>query len=152
MEKKVNIGDTIYAMGGKSIYEEQVAFIGTENFITELTYGERIEYSHQEYGKTWVSTFEEAKEILEKNNPDGKLVCEDDGIWNIHPNKVKLKDMTLDAFKKWKSISCGNYTGCKNCPFINVICDNSTECWVKHKDLYSDKFLEQEAGLGDEEK
>lgn len=79
MDKKINIGDVIYAIGDKSIYEEKVAFIGNDIFITELTYGERIEYSHQEYGKTWLSTLDEAKEILKKNNPSGKLVFEGDG-------------------------------------------------------------------------
>lgn len=152
MDKKINIGDVIYAIGERNIYEEKVAFIGNDTFITELTYGERIEYSYYEYSKTWALNFEEAKEIVEKNNPSGKLVFEGDGFWSIYFSKVKLKDFTLDDFAIWKARNCSNYRGCEGCPFESVICETDiSECWVRHKDLYSDKFLEQEIDLGREE-
>lgn len=33
----------------------------------------------------------------------------------------------------------------KECDFDNVQCEaDSKQCWVKHKELYSDKFLDQE--------
>lgn len=59
------------------------------------------------------------------------------------PKKKKLRDLTYDEWYKWKKKNCDNM--CGKCIFDNVKCGaNSKECWVNHKDLYSDKFLDQE--------
>ena len=50
-----------------------------------------------------------------------------------------LKDMTVEQFKKFKCKCL-----CKDCIFNNVYCVSSRSCWVRHKDLYSDEFLNQE--------
>lgn len=54
----------------------------------------------------------------------------------------KLRDLTEKEFKKF----CLKYNDiCENCIFGYVDCDsNSRRCWIKNKDLYSDKFLDQE--------
>lgn len=61
------------------------------------------------------------------------------------PNKIKkkLRDLTPEEYKKWSEKNCepGN---CDKCIFRNVSCLDGGSCWVKHKDIYSDKFLEQE--------
>ena len=56
------------------------------------------------------------------------------------PKKKKLRDLTPEEFDKWKKKNCGN---CLKCIFAHVFC-GIDDCWVNHKDLYSDKFLEQE--------
>lgn len=58
------------------------------------------------------------------------------------PKTKKLRDWTMEEYKKWKNKnSC---YACEECIFHNVVC-NTTDCsWVHHKDLYSDKFLDQE--------
>ena len=57
------------------------------------------------------------------------------------PNKKKLRDLTLNDFDKY----CGKNRHCKKCPFRNVSCNSCfDDCWIYHKDLYSDKFLDQE--------
>ena len=59
--------------------------------------------------------------------------------------KKKLRDLTLEEYKKWSNKKCASYTFCVNCPFAVVNCDeNSKACWIKHKELYSDTFLNQE--------
>lgn len=58
--------------------------------------------------------------------------------------KKKLRFWTMEDFKKWENIKCSKIV-CKNCPFYNTKCNYYDEtCWVNHKDLYSDKFLDQE--------
>lgn len=57
--------------------------------------------------------------------------------------KIKLRDLTEEQY--WKYNKKGCYTTCDKCMFRLVNCTNRDEnCWIYHKDLYSDKFLDQE--------
>lgn len=57
--------------------------------------------------------------------------------------KIKLRDMTKE---QWESLSCGLDISCEECIFnpINCCQDVYRLDWTNHKDLYSDKFLNQE--------
>lgn len=59
------------------------------------------------------------------------------------PKKKKLRDITLEEYKKWLNKNCNN-TPCDSCNFNNVACNMGIRSWIHHKDLYSDKFLDQE--------
>lgn len=64
-------------------------------------------------------------------------------IVKIQPKKKKLRDWTMEDFKKWEDVNCKGV--CDDCPFTNVHCnDNAKRFWMNHKDLFSDKFLDQE--------
>ena len=70
------------------------------------------------------------------------------GYYEIIPHKKKLRDLTKDEWDKWKNEECikNRNSDCYNCIFMNVACANS-RCegsWFNNKDLYSDKFLDQE--------
>lgn len=56
--------------------------------------------------------------------------------------KIKLKDVTKEEFKQWKSKNC-NDIYCVNCIFKSVMCSSSNS-WVNYKSLFSDTFLNQE--------
>lgn len=60
--------------------------------------------------------------------------------------KVKFRDITIEQYKELVGDEPFCKIGiCKTCPFLNVLCSSLlTTCWVNHKDLYSDKFLDQE--------
>lgn len=65
--------------------------------------------------------------------------------------KKKLKDLTLEEYKNWKDENCSGEICpasdniCEFCPFESVVCTmNSKNTWINHKDIYSDKFLNQE--------
>ena len=60
------------------------------------------------------------------------------------PRKKKLRDWTMEEYKKWLEKNCGRSVNCDKCIFNNVVCSNAESSWVNHKDLYSDKFLDQE--------
>lgn len=70
--------------------------------------------------------------------------------WEIvrESKKVKLRDLTEEQYKKWIKNNCSKYdTDCHGCPFQKVKCDNSNkinDVWYLNKDLFSDKFLDQE--------
>ena len=57
--------------------------------------------------------------------------------------KKKLKDITVEEYKKWEN-GCCTYE-CSECHLLKVKCNSGDSwCWVYNKDLYSDKFLNQE--------
>lgn len=58
--------------------------------------------------------------------------------------KKKLRDWTMEEYKKWLEKNCGRSVNYDKCIFNNVVCSNAESSWVNHKDLYSDKFLNQE--------
>ena len=58
--------------------------------------------------------------------------------------KKKLKDISLEEFKGWSIKNCKQLS-CEKCVFSKVCCDEfSGNCWASNKDIYSDKFLNQE--------
>ncbi len=61
------------------------------------------------------------------------------------PKKKKLRDLAPKEFDKWQRKNC-DCIDCRKCLFANAVCYNSAfdNSWVNHKDLYSDKFLDQE--------
>ena len=75
--------------------------------------------------------------------------------WEIvkETKKVKLRDLTPKQFEKYCKNFTGKYTygtNCDKCVFHNVSCNSWYDsCWIKHKDLYSDKFLDQEIEIED---
>lgn len=79
--------------------------------------------------------------------------------WEIfkEKKKVKFRDLTKEQFKKYcESITKAPHYGkgciCSACPFQNVSCtDWREEGWIYHKDLYSDKFLDQEIEINDDD-
>lgn len=58
--------------------------------------------------------------------------------------KKKLRDISLEELMAWDEKNCGSLD-CENCVLSNASCDYTlNSCWINHKDMYSDKFLNQE--------
>lgn len=58
--------------------------------------------------------------------------------------KKKLKDISLEELKVWSIKNCKQLS-CEKCVFSKVCCNEfSSDCWINNKDIYSDKFLNQE--------
>lgn len=63
-------------------------------------------------------------------------------IIKLPKKKKKLRDITIEEYTTWKTKNCSK---CKNCILKNVNCSEYVVgCWINNKDLYSDKFLDQE--------
>lgn len=60
--------------------------------------------------------------------------------------KIKLKDMTMEDYEKWLEKNCKGLN-CRECPFRLVRCSDTLEGWISNKELYSEKFLNQEIEL-----
>lgn len=56
---------------------------------------------------------------------------------------IKLRDMTEEQYETWRKLNCLG-ANCNTCPFLRARCILGEFCWVKNKDIYSDKFLDQE--------
>lgn len=65
--------------------------------------------------------------------------------WEIvkEKKKVKLRDLTGEQYcKRLKNHNCSS---CEDCLFKIVECGYANQrCWFDNKDFYSDKFLDQE--------
>lgn len=58
--------------------------------------------------------------------------------------KKKLKYLTPEEFYNWEKENC-DHTECNACPFKSTNCNLYDEnSWVNYKELFSDKFLNQE--------
>ena len=58
--------------------------------------------------------------------------------------KKKLRELTPKEWYKWSISKCMR-TGCDKCIFDRVNCSlDDYDSWINNKDLYSDKFLDQE--------
>lgn len=56
----------------------------------------------------------------------------------------KLRDVSYEEYSNWYKCRTCIVRMCSNCPFKGVDCaPHSCKCWVTHKDLYNDKFLDQ---------
>ena len=66
--------------------------------------------------------------------------------YEIISQKKKLRDLTPEEWNKWKRVDCDGRMSCDDCIFRNVPCSKSSSLnsWFNNKDLYSDKFLDQE--------
>ena len=113
---------------------------------------EGIKVRRKSWNKRNYIVVEKDNLIVDENN-FALPFCIDDfsaDDWEVvkEKKKVKLRDLTEEQFKKWVYKNCDNYDGnCKGCPFKRVQCDknpNINDWWVRNKDLYSDKFLNQE--------
>ena len=85
--------------------------------------------------------------IVDENNECFPFILEDflADNWEIveEIKKVKLKDLTKEQYISRFKNYCDLH--CEHCPFEAVLCDYQYErCWFNHKNLYSDKFLDQE--------
>jgi hypothetical protein len=58
--------------------------------------------------------------------------------------KIKLRDMTEEQFYTFRHSDSCTKKPCDACPFHCTSCSVAECCWAKHKDIYSDKFLDQE--------
>lgn len=60
--------------------------------------------------------------------------------------KIKLRDMTKEQWDENKGIECNKCKRCDNCKFGYINCDTSNikSSWINHKEMYSNKFLDQE--------
>lgn len=77
------------------------------------------------------------------------LSCLLDGDdWEIikEKKKVKLRDLTEEQYDKWIDKRCEGE--CITCPFRFVSCYlRKPYSWYRNKDLFSDKFLDQEVEI-----
>ena len=57
--------------------------------------------------------------------------------------KKKIRDLTSEEYREWERKNCSRIV-CLVCPFNYVNCN---KMWVNHKDMYSNKFLDQEVDI-----
>ena len=80
-----------------------------------------------------------------------KEIVEIDDSWEIiiEKKKVKLRDLTGEQYcRRLKNHNCSS---CEDCLFKIVECGYANQrCWLDNKEIYNDKFLDQEVEIEEE--
>ena len=83
--------------------------------------------------------------IVDENDECFPFILEDflADNWEIveEIKKVKLRDLTEKQYVKWRKNNCCANICASSCPFKYINCCVS---WSNYKEMYSDKFLDQE--------
>lgn len=60
--------------------------------------------------------------------------------------KIKLKDLTAKQWNDNMGCECNKYKDCNGCRFRYIDCSTSNfeSSWINHKEIFNDKFLDQE--------
>lgn len=77
------------------------------------------------------------------------LLCNDWEVVKVPTRKIKLRDISAEELLQFQK-GCDNI-GCQSCPIHSIVTSYCSTKWVDHKDLYSDKFLDQEIEIEVEE-
>ena len=128
------------------------SFIALDGYYDNLKYSR---YADSEY------------DIMKILNPHNNIFKEEScnlAVWSVkklgkyvvwtwerkEKKKIKLKEMTVEQYKRWKYENCFDDIDCEKCPFNYVNCrEGANGCWVHHKDIYNETFLNQEIYLED---
>lgn len=126
-----------------------------EEVLPALKEGKKIGRKKRNKGYYYEMTYKYGHNVIVDNHGEAKedwenILATD---WEIikETKKVKLRDLTEKQFKKWLNDNCCGSVVCDNCPFCKVNCNlYSKDIWVKNKEFYSDKFLNQEIEIKEE--
>lgn len=117
-----------------------------EEALPELISGKKIR--RKRWNENNYITVGEDDLIIDENNYAIPFVLDyfkaDD--WEIvkEKKKVKLRDLTMEQYEKWMNEQCEELC-CDGCFFRVVECNYYDDsCWMRNKELFSDKFLDQE--------
>lgn len=153
MTDRVKINDTIYAIGCTGIIrQEKVLFIGEDRFISIDAKDNQMTQFYSALNQFWCFTLEQAKEVIKKKYGNGTFIQTDENTWQHYVCRIKLRDMDKGHYKQWLDKNCkwdfDTPKHCWECIFRNVFCAmKDSRCWIHHKDMFSDKFLDQEIDL-----
>ena len=123
-----------------------------EEVLPALREGKKIGRKKWNKGYYYEMTYKYGNNVIVDNHGEAKEDWEDllATDWEIveEKKKVKLRDLTEEQYIKWQDKNCGRYY-CLECPFRCVDCNKPF--WMSCKDMFSDKFLDQELELEIEE-
>ena len=121
-----------------------------EEVLPALKEGKKIGRKKRNKGYYYEMTYKYGHNVIVDNHGEAKEDWEDvlADDWEIFeaPKKVKLRDLSKRKYVNWWYRHCFEQNKCEvDCPLKNAKCDaRFTSSWINHKDLYSDKFLDQE--------
>lgn len=62
--------------------------------------------------------------------------------------KKKLRDLTKEQYEKNIDTICSSFDNCEKCPFRICTCVSDYQfSWINNKDMFSNKFLDQEVEI-----
>lgn len=79
----------------------------------------------------------------------GDLLCNDWEVVKVSTRKIKLRDISSEELLQFQK-GCSNRE-CQSCPIHSIVTSYCSTKWVDHKDLYSDKFLDQEVEVEEDD-
>lgn len=126
-----------------------------EEVLPALRRGNRIRRADKDWQNDFGYVFYREKEfelLYSKSEGEDHLYSFDETdlffndweIVEVKKKKVKLRDLTEKQYKNWLKYNCYKML-CVGCIFFKTPCDyGRSNCWIRNKDLYGDKFLDLE--------
>ena len=122
-----------------------------EEVLPALRDGKKIRKASWWEGHYFKSTLDG---IIDQDGRDfvlnrGDLLCNDWEVVKVSTRKIKLRDISSEELLQFQK-GCSNRE-CQSCPIHSIVTSYCSTKRVDHKDLYSDKFLDQEIEIEVEE-
>ena len=138
----LKVDNTLFGIKNNELVECHDSHLPLKMFEEDLTYSLSSEYDIVRVLNPYISLDCCHTALLDLRREDFSWAWE-----RKEKRKVKLKDLTFEQYSNWKFQNCFK-AHCKDCKFNRVNCwEETTVCWIKNKDLYSEEFLNQEVEL-----
>lgn len=147
-QRYLKVDNGLFELKNDKLYENKFSYMLLSYYDDNLTYKSDSDYDIMKVlnpnTNLFLGDYNAASALLTLNYLDFSWTWE-----RKETKKIKLKDMTLEQYKKWCKDNCSD-TKCTSCIFYKVSCGEWREdCWITNKEVYSEKFLNQEVELGE---
>lgn len=143
----LKLDNTLLGLFKNVLKENYTSYLLLDYYDDNLTYSIDSDYDIMKVlnpnNNLFIKNYNSASALLALN------FCNFSWTWERKEKRtIKLKDLTLEQYKKWQDNNCCNLE-CINCIFYKLHCGVHSTGWVNNKDLYTEKFLNQEIELED---
>lgn len=141
----LKLDNTLLGLFNNVLKENYTSYLLLDYYDNNLTYAIDSDYDIMKIlnpdNNLFIKNYNSASALLALNFINFSWTWE-----RKEKKKIKLKDLTREEYEKWIQKNCYGYT-CENCIFYKVDCRKYNTGWINNKDLYSDKFLNQEVEI-----
>lgn len=144
-EKYLKLDNTLLGLHNNTLKEDHISYMLLDYYEENLKYIIDSDYDIMKIlnpaNNLFIKNYNAASALLALNYLDFSWTWE-----RKEKKKIKLKDLSYNQYIAWINNHCSNLV-CEKCPFYKVDCHKTNTGWINNKDLYSEKFLNQEIEL-----
>lgn len=141
-ERFLKVDNALFGLYDNVLKENHTSYMLLDYYESNLTYKSDSDYDIMKIlnpnTNLFIGNYNPASALLTLNYLDFSWTWERE-----EKKKIKLKDLSHNQYIKWLDDNCFDLA-CENCPFHKIDCRKDNTSWVNNKELYSEKFLNQE--------